>query len=71
MGLSPRIRHLVNKFQSATRSCKTACLTFMPPKPASPRAGDPPERRNAAIDREICRPILSGTDSAERKRPAC
>ena len=34
-------------------------------------AGDPPERRNAAIDLEICRPILSGTDSAERKRPAC
>jgi len=34
-------------------------------------AGDPLERLNAVIDREIFRPILSGIDSAERKRPAC
>ena len=39
---------------------------------ASPsEAGDPLERLNAVIDREIFRPILSGIDSAERKRPAC
>ena len=34
-------------------------------------AGAPLERLNAVIDREIFRPILSGIDSAERKRPAC
>ena len=34
-------------------------------------AGNPLERLNAVIDREILRPILSGIDSAGRKRPAC
>ena len=34
-------------------------------------AGDLLERDNAVIDREIVRPVLSGIDSGERKRPSC
>jgi hypothetical protein len=34
-------------------------------------AGDPLERGNAVIDREIFRPVLSGIDSAEKKRSSC
>ncbi len=34
-------------------------------------AVDPLERDNAVIDREIVRPVLSGIDSAEKKRSSC
>ena len=34
-------------------------------------AGDPLERGNAVIDREIFRPVLSGIDSAEKKMSSC
>jgi len=34
-------------------------------------AGDPLDPDNAVIDREVVRPVLTGIDSAERKRSSC